>query len=287
MSIHSLTCESLFALEGRAQVLVNPVNCKGTMGRGLALQFKQRYPAMFTEYQHRCRTGSLAIGRLYLWRPNRKGTWVLNFPTKDHWTEPSTLEIIEAGFKRFLEIYQSVGIKSIAFPRLGCGEGGLEWQEVEPLMLSYLNQLQEVKVYLVSLHKDERSTLVPRYTLHFLEGLTADALYRAELNRLPDISTLSEEQRQWLVTRARANETQASTDLMLCCLGYVLRRAAMIQEERRPRQETLDLAQEGSLAMLEVMDRALTTRDPINYLCQAAQRAMRVACIPLEKRDPN
>ena len=283
--IRYLTCNTIFELEGRVQTLVNPVNCKAVMGRGLALQFKERYPAMFAEYRQRCLSGALTVGRLHVWRPSPNATWVLNFPTKQHWREPSSLEIIEAGLKRLLDIYQRAQIKSIAFPLLGCGEGRMAWKDVEPLLLRYLTQLEGVTVYIVRQHREERSTLINRYSLNFME-LSADALYRAELDRLPDISRLSAEQRKWLVARARANEAQAHNDLMLCCLGYVLRRAQMIQEERRPRQETLDLAQEGSIAMLEGMERALNARDPIATLCWTAQRAMRVACIPPEYRDP-
>ena len=98
------------------------------------------------------------------------------------------------------------------------------------------------------------------------------------------MSSLTEEQRQWLVTRARANEDQGRSDLMLCCLAYVLRRAAMIQEERRPQQEMLDLVQEANVAMLEAMDRALKTYDPISTLCRIARRTMIQACTPSEKR---
>ncbi len=285
MSIHYITCKTIFELEGRVQTLVNPVNCRGVMGRGLALQFKERYPAMFAEYRRRCLAGALTVGRLYVWRPAKDATWVLNFPTKNHWREPSSLEIIEAGLKRLLEVYQPTGITSLAFPLLGCGEGGLAWEDVEPLMVRYLTQLQEVEVYIVKQHREERPTMINRYYLNFME-LSADALYKAELHRLPDVSRLSAEQRKWLVARARANEARAHHDLMLCCLGYVLRRAQMIREERQPQQETLDLAQEGSVAMLEAMEKALGTRDPIAYLCRAAQRAMRVACISPEYRDP-
>ncbi len=286
MAIHYIRC-SIFDLEKRVQTLVNPVNCRGVMGKGLAKQFKERYPAMFEAYERRCAEGKLAIGRLHLWRPGRTGvTWVLNFPTKDAWDKPSSLAIIEAGLQRLLEIYQEAEISSIAFPLLGCGEGGLDWVKVQPLMERYLNKLKGVDVYIAfPPQKGERRTMLPRYFLNFLD-LGAEALYQAEVKRLPDVSSLTDEQRQWLVTRARANEDdQARPDLMLCCLAYVLRRAAMIQEERRPQQEMLDLVQEANVAMLEAMDRALKTYDPISTLCRIARRAMIQACIPPEKRS--
>lgn len=285
MTIHYLRC-SIFDLEKQVQTLVNPVNCRGAMGKGLAKQFKERYPAMFKAYEQRCAEGKLTVGRLHVWRPGRAGvTWILNFPTKDAWEKPSTLAIIEAGLKRLLEIYQEAEISSIAFPLLGCGEGGLDWVEVQPLMERYLNKLQGVDVSITFPPlSGERRTILPRYFLNFLE-LGAAALYQAEVKRLPDVSRLTEEQQRWLVTRARANEDQGHSDLMLCCLAYVLRRAAMIQEERRPQQEMLDLVQEANVAMLEAMDRALKTYDPIATLCRIARRAIIQACIPPEKRS--
>lgn len=286
MTIHYIRC-SIFDLEKRVQTLVNPVNCRGVMGKALAKQFKERYPAMFAAYEQRCAEGKLTIGRLYLWRLGRTGvTWILNFPTKDAWDKPSTLAIIEAGLKRLLEMYQEAEISSIAFPLLGCGEGGLDWVKVQPLMERYLNKLKGVDVYIAfPPQAGERRTMLPRYFLNFLD-LGAPALYQAEVKRLPDISSLTEEQRQWLVTRARMNEDdQARPDLMLCCLAYVLRRAAIIQEECRPRQEMLDLVQEANVAMLEAMDNALKTYDPISTLCRVARRAMTRTCIPQEKRS--
>lgn len=130
-----------------AQVIVNTVNCKGAMGRGLALAFKERYPAMFQVYQKECKTGKLRIGRPTLYQ--NSSPWILNFPTKYHWRLPSKLEYIEKGLEFLVANYQKAGIKSIAFPKLGTQNGKLSWDDVGPLMVRYLCQLDaEVYIYI-------------------------------------------------------------------------------------------------------------------------------------------
>jgi O-acetyl-ADP-ribose deacetylase (regulator of RNase III) len=130
-----------------AQVLVNPVNCRGVMGAGLALAFKQRYPEMFAAYVQECKSGQLRIGRPMLYRANRH--WILNFPTKDHWRDPAKLEYIMQGLHFLVEHYRQMGIESIAFPKLGAGLGKLPWNEVGPLMAKYLSQLEcKVVIYI-------------------------------------------------------------------------------------------------------------------------------------------
>lgn len=127
-------------LKSNAQTLVNAVNTVGVMGKGVALTFKQAYPEMFTQYQALCAAKQFQVGSLWLYKSPDK--WVLNFPTKTHWRSPSKLEYIEAGLQKFREIYFQMSITSIAFPRLGCGAGGLDWEsQVRPLMERYLSAL--------------------------------------------------------------------------------------------------------------------------------------------------
>lgn len=132
-------------LESRAQTLVNAVNTVGVMGKGLAHEFKLRNPTMFQRYREICNQRALDIGKLWLWKGSRQ--WVLNFPTKRSWRQPSKLEYIEAGLKKFVQEYESKGIREVAFPRLGCGNGGLDWEEVRPLMEKYLRPLP-IMVYI-------------------------------------------------------------------------------------------------------------------------------------------
>lgn len=122
-----------------AQVIVNTVNIIGVMGKGIALSFKQAYPEMFQAYKKACESKTFKMGNLMLWR--EIDHWVLLFPTKENWRNPSKLEYIEQGLKKFADNYMKMGINSIAFPRLGCGNGGLNWQDVKPLMEMYLKPL--------------------------------------------------------------------------------------------------------------------------------------------------
>jgi len=130
-----------------AQVLVNTVNTVGAMGRGIALDFKRSFPDMYRQYHDLCERGELRIGILWLYKSPNK--WVLNFPTKKHWRNPSHVEYIEAGLLKFVNSYADLGIHSIAFPSLGCGNGQLDFEtQVKPLMEKHLRELPiEVFIY--------------------------------------------------------------------------------------------------------------------------------------------
>nr|BBH92763.1 hypothetical protein KTA_09620 [Thermogemmatispora argillosa] len=190
-------------LQARVQVLVNPVNCKGVMGKGLALAFKQRYPAMFVVYQRQCRTGILRIGKPCLYCDSQP--WILNFPTKNDWRRPSKLEYIEAGLHYLVEHYQRWGIQSIAFPKLGTQNGKLSWDQVGPLMARYLSQLPiEVWIFIEPGDKEYYSPSQPRSPeAAILEEFNSLALSRELLERELHLS-----QRQaGKVARARARAT--------------------------------------------------------------------------------
>lgn len=123
-----------------AKVLVNTVNTVGVMGKGIALKFKRIYPEMFEVYRNHCERGNLQIGQLLLYKTPNK--WILNFPTKKHWRNPSRVEYIEAGLEKFRARYSEMGMTSISFPELGCGNGELDFEsQVKPLMEGYLGSL--------------------------------------------------------------------------------------------------------------------------------------------------
>src|SRR6478752_4450239 len=129
-----------------AQTLVNAVNTVGIMGKGIAADFKKRYPDMFRNYRRYCDSKALDIGKLYLYKSPNK--WVLNLPTKKHWRNPSKVEYVEAGLKKFVDTYAESGITSISFPQLGTGNGGLDWTDVvRPLMERYLSTVT-IPVYI-------------------------------------------------------------------------------------------------------------------------------------------
>lgn len=130
-----------------AQTLVNTVNCVGVMGKGVALEFKKAYPAMYEDYVARCERGEVRLGEPYLYR-DASGAMIVNFPTKGHWRSASRLVDIDRGLDHFLAQAGEWGIQSIAFPPLGCGNGGLEWREVGPLMYQKLSRCAfDVEVY--------------------------------------------------------------------------------------------------------------------------------------------
>jgi O-acetyl-ADP-ribose deacetylase (regulator of RNase III) len=131
--------------ESRAQVLTNTVNCVGVMGKGLALEFKKRYPALFRDYAERCARGEMKIGEPWLWEGAE--VQILNFPTKRHWRAPSLIEDIDEGLKWLAARYGDVGISTIAMPALGCGNGGLPWNMVRPLMEARLGTLPDLEVF--------------------------------------------------------------------------------------------------------------------------------------------
>ena len=146
-----------------AKVLVNTVNTVGVMGKGIALTFKRIYPEMFDVYRNHCEHGRLQIGQLFLYKTPNK--WILNFPTKMHWRNPSRVEYVEAGLRKLRASSPSMGMTSIAFPELGCGNGELDFEsQVKPLMEHYLRSLSmPTFIYLSGVrtdppeHRDVRS----------------------------------------------------------------------------------------------------------------------------------
>jgi O-acetyl-ADP-ribose deacetylase (regulator of RNase III) len=115
-----------------AEAIVNAVNCVGVMGAGLARAFKDRYPLMYEQYALKCRLGILTPGTidLYILDAN-KPKYIINFPTKDHWRNPSDIKYIVGGINPLVEHVKQWKIKSVAIPALGCGLGGLDWKEVK------------------------------------------------------------------------------------------------------------------------------------------------------------
>lgn len=121
--------------------IVNTVNCEGIMGAGLALECRLRYPEMFKRYQTFCQQGQLQPGKLWLYKNTDR--WVLNFPTKNLWRQPSQHSYIESGLQKFAVSWQKLGINGAAFPMLGTDRGGLQEQVVLPLMKHYLTPIAE------------------------------------------------------------------------------------------------------------------------------------------------
>lgn len=128
-------------LESDADVLINPVNTKGVMGKGLALQFKQKYPYNFKAYAENCKKGLLKPGVLNvnLEFDEHGQRDIINFPTKTDWRKPSEYSYIEKGLQSLVEYINKYHIRSIAMPMLGCGCGGLDRSKVKEMIYKYLD----------------------------------------------------------------------------------------------------------------------------------------------------
>ena len=151
--------------ESKAQTLVNTVNCVGIMGKGIAQEFKKRYPEMFKDYNSRCDRGAVQLGQPYIFKTLYDKA-IINFPTKQHWRAMSRLDDIKKGLDIFIEKYKQWGIKSVAFPPLGCGNGGLEWEVVGPVIYQKLLAIDiPVEIYA------PYGTLQKYLTEEFLSGI--------------------------------------------------------------------------------------------------------------------
>jgi len=137
-------------LEADAEALVNTVNCVGVMGKGVALQFKQAFPENFKQYERACRAKEVQPGHMFTVPTGKSSNplFIVNFPTKRHWKGNSRLEDIKAGLGALIKEVERLRIHSIAIPPLGCGNGGLDWSHVKPLIESAFAELPSVRVLL-------------------------------------------------------------------------------------------------------------------------------------------
>jgi len=131
-----------------AEALVNTVNTVGVMGKGIALQFKLAFPDNYTAYETACKRSEVQIGEMFLFHRQNNPRVIINFPTKRHWKGKSKIEDIKAGLKALIEVVKKERITSIAVPPLGCGNGGLDWAEVHPLIAQAFSELPDVTVQL-------------------------------------------------------------------------------------------------------------------------------------------
>ena len=126
------------------------VNTVGVMGKGIALQFKNAFPANYNAYAKACRRQDLTLGQMFVFDNGQftEPRWIVNFPTKGHWRSRSRISDVEAGLGDLRRVIIELGIASIAIPPLGCGNGGLDWADVRPLIKEKLYGLEtEVLLY--------------------------------------------------------------------------------------------------------------------------------------------
>mgnify|MGYP000945600696 CR=1 FL=1 len=149
-----------------ADIRINTVNCVGAMGAGVALQFKNMFPEMFSEYKDICRKGELFPGKLHIWTSNDifSPITIINFPTKNDWKNPSEYEYIVTGLDALVVYLKTLDDKIVTLPALGCGHGGLDWTIVKPIIL---NKLENIN-HRILLFEPESSQNIPLYNVESL-----------------------------------------------------------------------------------------------------------------------
>jgi len=135
-------------LEARAEALVNTVNTVGVMGKGIALMFKERFTENMRLYAAACKAKQVVTGKMFVTEVRELDgpSWIVNFPTKQHWKAPSQMVWVEEGLQDLRRFLVEKQIKSIAIPPLGAGNGGLEWSAVREQIESALGDLPNVEI---------------------------------------------------------------------------------------------------------------------------------------------
>jgi len=137
-------------LKAKTEAIINTVNCVGVMGKGIALQFKQAFPENYEAYRSACEAGRVRPGKMFVYDTGSMifPRWIINFPTKDHWKGKSKIEDIKTGLDDLIQVIKANKIKSISVPPLGCGNGGLDWSEVRPLIAAAFEKISEVDAHI-------------------------------------------------------------------------------------------------------------------------------------------
>lgn len=195
-------------LESQAQTLVNTVNTVGVMGKGIALQFKNLFPANYRRYVKACKNDELKPGVLLVTEDESLLSGkkiIINFPTKTHWRLPSQYSYIESGLKELIRIIQDMGIRSVAVPPLGCGNGGLEWTRVKEMMERYLSNVDaEIFIYqpdmqIKEINNKDNAELTPARAM--LLAVMYESVRHAEL-----VSEFAAEKISWFLQRFGAEQ---------------------------------------------------------------------------------
>jgi O-acetyl-ADP-ribose deacetylase (regulator of RNase III) len=151
-------------LQADAEALVNTVNCVGIMGRGIALQFRNAYPANFRAYESACARGEVQPGRMFVFETGQltNPRFIVNFPTKRHWRGKSRIEDIETGLGALADEIRKRRIQSVAVPPLGSGLGGLDWHAVRPRIEEALRDLEGVRIVVFEPHAESDTKVATR-----------------------------------------------------------------------------------------------------------------------------
>ena len=195
-----------------AEAIVNPVNCVGVAGAGLALQFRRRHPDAFQAYRRACAEHRLRPGRIFLFDTGRATPrWIAHFPTKRHWRDPSAIGDIEAGLRGLAATLAGHGIRSVAIPPLGCGLGGLDWRAVRPLVTACLADMPGTVIVLEPAPEAKPCAGAGVRLPEEREPMTRDttSIFDHGATLAPDIVTEAEEERILL----RISQAPWMTDL--------------------------------------------------------------------------
>lgn len=196
-------------LDSKADALVNTVNTVGVMGKGIALQFKNRFPDNFKIYATACKNKNLSVGQLLVTEEETLHAGkkiIINFPTKTNWRSPSEYQYITDGLIELIQVIQEKKITSIAIPPLGAGNGGLDWNKVKQLLEQHLAAVDcDIYIYepnasVQEVLKKERVKLTPA------RAMLLSVLY--ELARNGElVSEFSAEKIAYFLQRFGAKET--------------------------------------------------------------------------------
>lgn len=189
----------------KAMAVVNTVNCVGAMGKGIALDFKLRFPKMFKEYQKICFSKKLSPGQILPYHDNR--FLILNFAIKDDWKDPSKVEWVEETLKKFRDNYKRLGITSIAFPWMGAMNGGIPIEIIKELTRKYLSDLEDVDIEVYDFDPQ-----TPCYLFSALRNIIDNRVFQIEeLSKLSGI-----QQRYWVKILDAMNDSRTTSLNILC-----------------------------------------------------------------------
>lgn len=193
----------------KAMAIVNTVNCVGAMGKGIALDFKLRYPEMFKEYQRICFQHLLKPGQILPYK--KSNPIILNFAIKDDWKDPSKVEWIEETLQKFVNNYKSLNITSVAFPWMGAMNGGLPLETIKSLTRKYLQNLEDIDIEVYDFDPD-----VPCALYHSLEYIVSNQTFSPqELEKMSQIKV-----RYWEKIFNAVNDDKTKSINNLC--NYIL-----------------------------------------------------------------
>ena len=194
-------------LDADVEAVVNTVNTVGVMGKGIALMFKERYPANYKAYAAACKAKQVELGKMFVTQSGELTgpRWVINFPTKANWRSPSQLAWIQSGLADLKRVIVDNGIRSVAVPPLGAGNGGLDWKDVRRLIETALGGLAgvEVVVYEPTAAYQNVTKTSGKEKLTIARALVAEMVRRYEVLGF-ECSILEVQKLGWVLTRVLA-----------------------------------------------------------------------------------